>query len=377
MSLFKTTDDNSDAWKERYFQLLDSQEQFEKLHQANEELLCKTVVRFALAVKGFSKFLDPHLDRIRNALKTGLESRQLKQELEVFSNALMLMDDDADTRHLDASLLFDFLAVHYPDRSDELQVLQQRHRNQEFSNTQRLFLTLAETIEEKPQAAHVFDVGLAEVDCKAIRQHMIHLLDSADLPEGFVEDSKQLKSRLENGQALGAVFEDAVTLLLAIKSHLQVEQQEMATFLATLTEELAEIGLRASGVNVAHEDALTKRVSLNLDVAAQMDDLQRTSATATALDPLKQLVSVRLRKISQQMQAHNLQEQLERDKSQSELKGLVQKIREMESETVDLRSRLELAQQRATRDPLTHLPNRLAFEAVSYTHLTLPTIYSV
>lgn len=191
---------------------------------------------------------------------------------------------------------------------------------------------------------------------------MIRLLESAELPVAFVEDGRQLKSRLKSGQALGQVFDDAVTLLLAIKKHMQNEQQEMAEFLATLTEDLAELGLRASGVNIAHEDAVTKRASLDNDVAAQMDDLQRTSATATALEPLKQLISVRLRKISQQIQAHNLQEQLERDKSQSELKGLVQKIREMETESTELQSNLELAQQRATRDPLTHLPNRLAFE---------------
>jgi diguanylate cyclase len=120
--------------------------------------------------------------------------------------------------------------------------------------------------------------------------------------------------------------------------------------------------MRAAGVDIAQQDALHKRVSLDNDVAAQMDDLQRTSASATALEPLKQLVSLRLRKITQQIQTHNLQEQLERDKNQNELMGLVQKIKDMESETVELKSRLEVAQERATRDPLTQLPNRLAFE---------------
>jgi diguanylate cyclase len=191
---------------------------------------------------------------------------------------------------------------------------------------------------------------------------MIRLLENADLPDLFVDDAKQLKVRLQSGQALGPVFDDAVSLLLSIKKHMEVEQQDMADFLATLTEELAELGLKTSGVNIANEDALKKRVSLDKEVAAQMADLQKKSATATQLEPLKQLVSIRLHSINQQLQSHTLQEQVERDRSQRELRSLLQQIRDMESETIELQSRLDMAQRRATRDPLTGLPNRLAFD---------------
>lgn len=362
MNLFKNKDDNSDSWKEKYFQLLDSQEQFEKAQKNNEDLLCKTIVRFALAAKGFSKPLDPHLDRIRELLKTGVKTLQLKQELEIFSNALMAMDDGPGSSQLDASLLFDFLSKHYPDRANELEGIQQRYDNREFINHQQLFLTLTEVIAPKHLTPQEADTQQNLIDYKSISQHMIRLLESADLPSRFIDEAQKLKSRLQSGQALGSVFEDAVNLLLSIKTHLQVEEQEMAEFLATLTEDLAELGLRASGVNIANEDARNKRVSLDNDVAAQMDDLQKKSATATALEPLKQLVSSRLHKITQQIQAHHMHEQLERDKSHSELTGLIQKISEMESETIALRSRLEQAQAQATSDPLTKLPNRLFFE---------------
>ncbi len=362
MGLFKKKDEHPDSWKEKYFQLLDNQEQFEKQQKANEELLCKTIVRFALAVKGFSKPLDPHLDRIRELLKSGVKTLELKQELEVFSNALMAMDDESGGNQLDASLLFDFLTQHNPGRLAEIENLRQRYTNREFINHQRLFPALAEVIAEKQQDQQAIATGLELIDCKAISRHMIQLLESADLPPKFIEDGKQLKIRLQSEQALGPVLEDAMTLLLSIKTHLQVEQQEMAEFLASLTEELTELGMRASGVSIANEEVSSKRASLDNDVAAQMDDLQKKSETATALEPLKQLVSNRLHKITQQIQAHHLQEQLERDKNQNELKELVHKIKEMESETVDLRAKLDVAQHRATRDPLTHLPNRLAFE---------------
>jgi len=362
MSFFKKKDDNPDIWKDKYFKLLDTQDQFEKDQKANEVLLCKTIVRFALAVKGFNQALDPHLERIRDLLKTGLQRQELKKELDIFSKALMVMEDEAGCNQLDASLLFDFLEKQYPSHLAELEAVHQQYANREINNHQRLFLTLAEILEEKHQGQHDFSAELALSDSKLIGQQLIRLLENADLPDVFTEEGKQLKDRLQGGQSLVPVFEDAVTLLLSIKKHMLIEQQEMADFLASLTDDLANLGLKASGVNMANEDAQNKRTSLDNDLTAQMADLQRKSATATQVEPLKQLIGIRLHKITLQIQSHNLKEQFEREKSQRELRELVQQIRDMESETLELQSRLDLAQQRATRDPLTNLPNRLAFD---------------
>ncbi len=361
-SFFKPKDENPDHWKEKYLELLDSQERSAKDYQANEDLLCKTIVRFALAVKGLNKTLDPHFDRIRNLLKSGLQSQQLQRELQAFSNALVALEEAPANSQLDASLLFDFLLSQYPGRQAELDQIHARYDRREFINHQRLLLSLAELINDKKQGQNDFAAELAVADNKAIALQLMQLLDNAEVPDLFSEEVTQLKVRLQSGQALGPVFDDTIALLLAVKKQSEIEQQEIADFLATLTEQLAEIGLTAAGFNMAQEDAQKKRNSLDHDLTSQMADLQKKSASATQLEPLKQLVSIRLAGISQQIQAHNLHEQAEREKTQRELRGLTQKIREMEAESADLHSRLDVAQHRATRDPLTNLPNRLAFD---------------
>lgn len=362
MSFFKTRDDSPVKWKEKYFDLLDSQEKFEKEHKASQDLLCKTIIRLALAAKGFSKTLDPHLDRIRDLLKAGIKSQQLRAELEVFSNALAAMDDYVIHGRLDATLLFDFLSAHFPDYVTELRKINRRYDTGEFITPQRLFLALAEILADKQSKTDDFASELALADTRAISQHLLRLLENAELPLAFLEQGNNLKLRLQSCQPLGPIFEDAVNLLLSIKKHLQLEQREMADFLSTLTEELAAIGLITAGANIAAEDAEKKRHSLDRDLASQMADLQKKSASATQLEPLKQLVSIRLQGINQQLQSYALQEQVERDKTQREFRNLLQKIRDMESETNELQSRLDAAQRRATRDPLTNLPNRLAFD---------------
>ena len=362
MGFSKIKDGSPHHWKEKYFKLLDRQEQFEKEQQSTQDLLCKAIVRLSTIAKGFNKSLDPHLDRIRDLFETNTQSQRLRKELEAFSNILMSFEGQQSSSQPDASLLFDFLENRYPDRSTDLKDIQQDYNNQALSDHQSLFKTLIEAIEEQAVGKKDFLAGHSASDCQVIIQDMVQLLDSADLPDLFIDDAKQLKARFLRGLELGAVFDDAVALLMAIKMHMQAEKQEMADFLSALTEKLADLGLKASGVNVANEDALKKRDNLDKDVAAQMADLQQKSAIATQLEPLKQLISIRLQGISDQIQKHNLNEQAERDKNQSQLRSLMQKIREMELETIELKARLDVAQQKAACDPLTGLPNRQALE---------------
>lgn len=359
---FSMTQDDADAWKEKYFKLLDSQEQSEKRYKSHEELLCKALVRFTLAVKGINPALDPQLARIREALKSGLQHDALEYELQEFSNALLALDDASVKMHCDAGLLFDFLFLQYHEHQQGLLRIQQQYDSDELINHQRLFLMLAQLLEPKPSA---FQSETAQGDLVGeaiIGQHLLQLLDTAEFPDDFVDSVRQLRQRLLMRQPLVSIFDDAVNLLLEVKKHIENEQQELANFLSTLPEQLAEIGLKASGVNIAAEDAMKKRHHLDQDVAAQMADLQKRSASATQLEPLKQLISIRLVGISQQIQNHNRLEQEKKAQLQRELYALTQKISDMESEACELKKHLDQAQRRASLDPLTSLPNRMAFD---------------
>ena len=360
---FSQAQDDVNGWKDKYFKLLDSQEQSEKRYKSHEDLLCKTLVRFTLAVKGFNPSLDPHLAHIRNALKSGFQHEQLERELQTFSDALLALDEAPAKAHCDAGLLFDFLMLQYPEHQEDLLAIQQQYDSHGVINHQRLFMTLAQLLEQQKNDDVVActDESVA-VDYQAIGQHLLQLLDHAELPDDFVDSVRQLKRRLQSAQPLVPIFEDAVSLLLAVKKHIEHEQQELANFLSTLTVQLAEISLKASGVNTVAEDAMKNRHHLDQDVAAQMADLQKKSASATQLEPLKQLVSMRLAGISQQIHKHNALEQEKKAQLHRELHALTQKIGDMESETSELKKRLDVAQRRASLDPLTGLPNRQAFE---------------
>ncbi|MGY6277444.1 diguanylate cyclase [Methylomonas sp. MgM2] len=360
MSLSKFRDGSPQHWKEKYFKLLESYEQFERDCKESQESFSKAILILSGLVESLDESLSPLLGRIRDLLKSNIQNQRLRKEVDAFSNALTSYQSHRSNKQVVGSLLFDFLEERYPDRLKDLRNIKASYHKQVFSDRQSLFRALMSIVEE--DATVRSDLGPELSDCRIVVQAVIRLLDSVDVPESLIEDARQLKLRLLSGQALPEVFNDVVSLLLTIKKHIQAEQQEMADFLSTLTEELANLGLKAAGVNNANEDALKKRDSHDKDVAEQVADLQRKSATATQLEPLKQLVSIRLQSISEQIQKHNANEQAEKDRNQRELTHLMQKIREMESETSELKARLDAAQKKAACDSLTGLPNRQALE---------------
>jgi diguanylate cyclase len=100
-----------------------------------------------------------------------------------------------------------------------------------------------------------------------------------------------------------------------------------------------------------------------------MSALQKSSADATTLEPLKQLISSRLLNIRQEIQEHAASEELHRLETEKQLNELTQKITTLDAESKELKSKLTAAYNKATHDTLTNLPNRLAYEETMNTEM--------
>jgi diguanylate cyclase len=366
MSLFdkKVAKTPSDKWEKKYFSLLDEHDALEKSTQDKEDLLCKTISRLALAATGFNHELDPFLKRIRNQLKSGLKSDKLRRELEEFSNALLTFDDPLEPsrdKESNPVQLIEFLIRQYPNRKDDFVATCQEYRNNPKATIQDLLLALHELIDEEQSV--ISDIQQEFDNDTVIRKQLMRLLESTEIPQHFAVQSMQLKQELQDSESsIIALLENTFSLLLQIKKHFQSEQQEMAEYLTRLSEQLNELGQQASGAAIATEKSTKKRNLLDQTVTEQMQDLRNSSAIATELDPLKQLVNSSLASIAEHIKQHNQEESNERNNHKIALQKLTEKINLLENESGELKQKLEIAHNQAIRDPLTGLPNRLAYD---------------
>jgi diguanylate cyclase len=363
---FFTKDANKDTWKDKYLKLLDTQQQPNGVgsDREKEKLLCKTIIRLSLAASGFDNTLDQHLQTIRNHLEKGIDSATLKKDLEHFTDTLGNFSNVANKPVSETKFLFDFLLRQYPDAPQQSALLALRDTNA-LGNQEQLFSTLLAIINLDTSNTQVSDSVADQIDIKIVSDQLLRLLEGIDIPTVFSLQASAVKDELisvNSATPFAMVLDRSISLLLKIKQHNQLERQDIDKFLVHITEQLTELDQTVHGANAVALESELSRSQLDQSVSEQIEALQATSSNATKLESLKEIINDRLIKITLEIQDYNQKETARRKKIQLQLEELTQKVKEMDAESSDLKSKLAHASAQAFRDALTGLPNRLAYE---------------
>lgn len=366
MSFFsKTADQNK--WKEKYLNLLDEQEQSGESYKEKEDLLCKIIVRLTIATTGLEPLLDPHLLSIRDQLKNGINTPALKDELEKFTTSVaQIKHDPPRNLSVETELLFDFLLQQYTTETQQnaLRLLKKQAEAEKFETPNQLFIAILEIIEPNDGGtapntiANLIDTGI-------VSRQLLLLLESIEIPSVFDQQAQVAKQLLaasnQSATAFETILDKSFKLLLKIKQHNQSEQQDIDKFLSHITEQLAVLDVSIIGASTAANESAENRSKLNQSVSEQMEELKLSSTNATKLEPLKGIINNRLASIAKEIQEHTQKEAIQRQKTQQQLDDLADKIKNMETESSELKSKLKIANTQALRDTLTGLPNRNAY----------------
>ena len=354
-----------DKWKEKYLSLLDDQEQSHQSYQKTEDLLCKTIVRLTIATTGMDPLLDPHLLNIREKFKNGIANQELKDELAKFNQALaQLALTPLSKQPMETGLLLDFLLRQYTSAKQQiaLQLLRVKADSDTFENPNQLFIALLEAIE--PDDISEPFILAPYIDIGIISRQLLLFLEAIEIPGIFdqqAQSAKQLLAANQSAKAFEDIMDKSFKLLLKIKQHNEAEQQDIDKFLSHITEQLGALDVSVMRATSAAIESSDDRNKLDQSVSEQMQELQLSSSSATTLEPLKRIITSRLDNITKEIQQHGQKEAIQRQKIQQQLDDFVSKIKDMESESSDLKSKLKIANTQALRDTLTGLPNRNAY----------------
>jgi len=361
-----------EKWKDKYYNALDDLEQLELATNGNDELYSRALIRLSLAAKGFNQQLDPHLLLIRNKLKKGIVNPELANELGKFNEALLQFEDDnAEEPILDASLLFNFLVTQKSnkDKVSALNLLHGQYDSGKITSSKELLqlltdLCASETLEVDSEASELPSFS-ANLDISFISDQLVQLIQDMDMPITSQADAKKIIQALKQPQEEDSFRENidaALALLQNIKKYEQVEKKEMEIFLAHVTQQLTSLGNSTNAVSSATGAILTKRNNLDETVSIQMQTLQKDSASATKLGPLKLLIKSELDKIGAQLKQHQKEEQQQQLKVEQQLANMAGEIESAKAEADVLKEGLKEASAQALTDALTQLPNRLAYD---------------
>ena len=95
--------DDKQNWREKYLNVLDAQEQFEREFKAQTELLRRALVRLSLSAEGQSESMDQLLEQLREHLRSGNSIEALLARLDHLGHELD-QRRDSDSQELRAAL---------------------------------------------------------------------------------------------------------------------------------------------------------------------------------------------------------------------------------------------------------------------------------
>jgi diguanylate cyclase (GGDEF) domain len=196
---------------------------------------------------------------------------------------------------------------------------------------------------------------------KHIEDTLIGLLEELALPERHRPQAEAMRERLAHGlnwYELLPILDDLAVLMLAITDS---GQHEFEAYLKQLNERLEAFQGHLQVASDGHADSRSAARELDTQIREQVDGLQSSVQEAADLDSLKQVLESHLEGLLGTMDQHQQQRDQREQEVAARLKGLAERVANMEQEAQGYREHLEVQRQKALVDPLTGLPNRAAW----------------
>ena len=449
---------DSDEWKSKYLESLESQEAFEKLQGARLDLLRRGLVGVSLAADGVDENLDGLLTELRDLLRSSKAIDEMEPVLGEIETAVRKLDESKEKNHTQLSSGFESIVnqlcelqpprkikskiKHFSQTlSDEvkdernhghlmnlisviqaetLQTLRDRLEQEKLKNesegSENSFLKkwlgrkknednldetqtrdgsinesleqpeaelvhgspdvdmspeLIDTIPEvtSPLSRHVknFADNLSDTyEGEAVRERVggiiLTLLDQLIIPSSLKFREESIREKISEGLRWPEI---PVTLseVVSLVSRSQLEaQKETEFFLHDLNGKLAEIEKFLIFNEQSNQDRNENRLLLTDTVSNHIKEIQDNINDLENGTDLRLVIGQQIEFITQAMETFKHEEQAIENSSEDKISVLVERLDVLEKQSAELKLTIAEQSDRAYLDPLTQIPNRLAYE---------------
>jgi diguanylate cyclase len=363
-------------WQARFQQLAVQQEEDTRRFASAEKVLCRTIVRLCAAGAGFDPVLDPHFARIKAAVKNGYDAT-LEQRLNEFGDTLVGAVDQVGGMGL-----LDRFIVRLDLPGKQARKLQQAwqvvardpgHAADEAVDEVLALLGAAPAAvendggQEDDKARNGLLGRLLKHDPVGTPNKMLDdLLARIAWPQSLGDEIGALRRNLAEGSPSDAwvhVVERLSALVLQVMQDSQAQVAVAESFLAELTARLGTIEAHVSGEASDRDAAKVRGEELSAAVQGEVEGLAGRLYDSNDLGQLKTSFSAGLDRLQQFVEDFLSAERRRYDSAVAREAALREELARVEQESQELRDKIVLSQDQASRDALTGLPNRRAYDA--------------
>ena len=299
---------SDDVWKSRYIDLERERDAQQEQSRALEALLKRLIGRLCLAARGMGGELDGVLERIQGAARGALDIERLETLLGELSDAVARTDSP---------------------------VVQQAQE------------AVSEAIDSE------------------LRDALGSLLGGLELDASLRERASELRGQLEAARELPHAVRFCAQLndlIGAQRERAKLEQADLQRVLLQVDSRLNEFMSYLRGEAAEREAATVSRQQLDEQMLGEVRGLNETVQSATELGSLRSQLSQRLETMDTYLRQFRLRESERADSYRERAERMRSRVEQLEGETRQLQASLAREQANANTDPLTGIPNRLAYE---------------
>lgn len=362
----------SSDWQHRFQALAVQQEEESRRHAEAEQTLCRAIIRICAATSGLDAALDPHLKRMRTAVKDGY-SPQLLQRLSELSDELVKAHEQEEAVDIFALLL----------QRSRLAPKQLRRAVELWEGISKAPADSPDTILDE-LAGILGWTGVDETQDEATagglfgrllrgkggaagdpNQVLAGLLGKVQWPQKVQAEIAEMSGVLTGNPPQDAwvgVVERLSGLVLEVLRSADDEMKATGDFLAVLTERLESIDLHMRGESGRRQASRESGEQLGNSVRAEVGDISDNMRQSSDLGQLVDMVSISLDRIQQHVESHLSGDKARFKEAEEREKALRQYLVKLDQEAETLRKRLAQTEEQAYRDALTGLSNRRAYD---------------
>ncbi|MEJ2438189.1 MAG: GGDEF domain-containing protein [Gammaproteobacteria bacterium] len=262
------------------------------------------------------------------------------------------------------------LALRMPDavrRRINFQALKQ-HTNR--ARQRKDLIAIVDVIAQHVEAAYADDKpALIVIDdesvsalAHAVHQIIAQLNPPEDLRPRIADLEKYYSERNNDVEGLIHCLNSLAEVVAEICSRLAYQRDELESYFVQLSMRLQDLGLGLQKTGGFYSESRQDYLYMDRAVHDEIRGIQESMQAASEMVQLKSTIQSRLDAIDQHLMHFHNAEKTRYEQTQMTIQELSEKVSALESDSSQLRNRLEETGEQAMRDVLTGIPNRQAYE---------------
>lgn len=368
--MFKAVD--TEDWRRKYLDSLRALEQEERQFRAQQQALYKLLGRLCLAAQGQSPRLDGELKRLKDAVRREVAPEDLDPLGQAIAAAVLEMDQVAATQ-TDVKSIFGKAkpepeAVATPASAPAAAPAATTNAAPAPAPIYIIAAARADPVEAAaiPEFAAADQRLCGKLEGEeqirgVLSRLLIELRQESLLATGVDAIKRELGAPLAAEQ-LPQIMERVGALVMQRIQGLERTRQELELLLGQMVSQLDSLTRYVDGSVTDETERSSSNATLNLQITGEMQALGDSVANGTDLAVIRRQLRQRMDSISRHLQDFHEREEQRARQSRERTDQMRGRMDEMETEARKLKARLTDEKRLSMRDPLTQIPNRLAYE---------------